>query len=196
MKEDDFLVYIIRNDRRIRRKTQYIILTHSRNLIEDFYINPKVIQGYHGYTWGLWQKYFIKDLQKDLLPCHYFAEYLENDYVIYKGLGDVQYSYFLEDLVSASIIPYQYLNSILIDIGIDFSLYIPDNRLYEHLADKLICPLIREYKLDFTRVKYIDDCLNENWEENLKNSTLKYKYTKAQFFDFNILKLNLDKYKK
>ena len=136
-------MYILRNNKRIRRRTDYIILTHSRNLIEDFYIDPVVIQGYRGYTWGIWQNYFLRDLKKPTLPCHYFTEYLDDDFVIFKGLGDISFSYYLEDLASAGVIKFPYINSILIDVGVDFSLNIPDTRMYEHLCDKVICPLLR-----------------------------------------------------
>lgn len=189
-------MYIIRNYRRFRRKTEYIIITHARNLMEKVYIDPSVIQSTNKYTWGIWQKYFIEDLKKPALPCHYFEEYLDRDYAVFKGIADFQPSYFIEDLVSAGVIEYKYLNSILIVIGDDFSVNTIENRLVEHLCDKVITPLLRTYELDFTRVKYIDDCLEESWEENLKYSTLEYKYVKAKYFDFQTIKSNIDKYKK
>jgi hypothetical protein len=189
--------YIIRNYRRIRRKTEYIILTHARNLIEDFYIDPSVIHSSNRkYTWGMWQNYWIDEVKHMVLPCHYFVEFLDKDWVVYKGLHEVQPSYYIEDMVSAGVIKYQYINSILIVIADDYSINTVDRRMSEHLCDKVITGLLREYSLDFTRVKYIDDCLTENWEENLKYSTLTYKYTPAKYFDFQIIKNNIDKYKK
>ncbi|ALN97729.1 hypothetical protein Bp8pS_050 [Bacillus phage vB_BpuM-BpSp] len=189
-------MYILRNFRRIRRRTDYIIITHARNLMEKFYIDPFVIQGNNGFTWGTWQNYFIDDLKKDALPCHYFVEYMERDYVIYKGLADFQPSYFVEDLVSASIIDYKYMNSIVVVISEDFSINTLEDRLCQQLADKVLSPLLRQHELDFTRIKYIDECLKDNWEENLKFSNLNYKYTKQRYFNFQKIKTNIDKYKK
>ena len=189
-------MYIIRNYKRYRRRTDYIIITHARNLIENFYIDPMVILPNNQYTWGTWQKYFIQDLQKPALPCHYFSEFLDRDYVIYKGLEEFQPSYFIEDLVSAGVMKYQYLNSILIVIGDDFSVNTVDNRLAEHLSDKVLTGLLRRYQLDFTKIKYIDDCLMDDWQNNLKYSTLEYKYVPQRYFDMQVIKSNVDKYKK
>jgi len=189
-------MYIIRNYKRIRRKTEYIILTHARNLIENFYIDPIVIQGNRGYTWGIWQNYWVDEVKHMILPCHYFTELLDNDYVIYKGIHEIQSSYYIEDMVSAGVIDFQYLNSLLIVIGDDFSIHNVENRMAEHLCDKVLTGLIRQYHIDFTRIKYIDDCLTKDWENNLKFSTLAYKYTLGKFFDFQVIKKNLDKYEK
>lgn len=189
-------MYILRNYKRIRRKTEYIILTHARNLMEDFFIDNSVILPNHKYTWGIWQNYFIEDLKKPALPCQYFTEFLDKDYVVYKGIADFQPSYYIEDLVSAGVMKYQYLNSILVVIADDFSINTVDNRLAEHLSDKVLAPLLRQFNLDFTRVKYIDECLHDDWKNNLKYSTLQYKYVPQKFFDFQVIKSNIDKFKK
>jgi esterase/lipase superfamily enzyme len=189
-------LYIIRNNRSVRRQTNYIILTHARNLIQDFYIDPVVIHGNNKFTWGIWQRYFIEDLKKDLVPCHYFVEQLSTDYVIYRGMNEFQPSYFVEDLVSASIIDYKYRNSLLVVIGDDFSINTVEERMAQHLSDKLLTGLMKQYNLDFTRIKYIDDCLKPEWKENFKYSSLEYKYTEEKYFDFQTIKTNLDKYKK
>jgi esterase/lipase superfamily enzyme len=188
--------YVIKNYKRFRRKTEYIIITHARNLIENFYIDPVVIQGSRHYTWGIWQRYWLDDLKKPALPCHYFMEYLDKDYVIYTGLYDFQPSYYIEDMVSAGIIDYKYLNSMLIIVGDDFSINTVERRMSEHLSDKVLTGLLRTYELDFTRIKYIDDCLKPEWKENLQNSVLEYKYEPAKYFDFQVIKGDLDKYKK
>jgi hypothetical protein len=189
-------MYIIRNYKRFRRKTEYIILTHARNLIENFYIDPAVIQGNKKYTWGIWQNYWISELKKPALPCHYFVELLDTDYVIFKGLHEVQPSFFIEDLVSAGVMKFDYLNAILVVISDDFSINTVENRMAEHISDKVLTGLLRHYQLDFTRVKYIDECLTDEWKDNLKFSTLEYKYTPARYFDFQKIKSNIDKYKK
>jgi hypothetical protein len=189
--------YIIRNYRRYRRKTEYIIITHARNLIENIYIDPIVIKGGgRKFTWGIWQRYWIDDLKKPALPCHYFMEYLDKDYVIYTGLYDFQPSFYIEDLVSAGVIDYKYLNSMLIIIGDDFSTNTIERRMSEHLSDKVLTGLLRTYELDFTRIKYIDECLKPEWKENLANSTLEYQIEPAKHFDFNVIKGDLDKYRK
>jgi hypothetical protein len=189
-------MYIIRNYKRFRRRTDYIMITHARNMMEKFYIDPSVILPNNRYTWGTWQRYWMEDLKRDALPCHYYEEFLDRDYVVYRGLAEFQPSYYIEDMVQAGVIQYKYLNSILVVVADDWSVNTVERRLSEHLADKVLTPLMREYELDFTRVKYIDDCLMEDWEKNLKMSTLTYKYTPAKYFDFQVLKSDIDKFKK
>jgi hypothetical protein len=189
-------MYIIRNNRRIRRKTEYIIITHARNLMEKFYIDPMVIQSNRQFTWGIWQQYWIEDLKREVLPCHYFQEFLDKDYVVYKGLADFQPSYYIEDLIQAGVMEYKYINSILIVVADDWSINTVERRLSQHLANTVLTPLLRQFELDFTRIKYIDECLMDDWENNLKYSTLEYKYTPARYFDFQVIKSDLDKYKK
>jgi len=189
-------MYQIRNFRRFRRKTEYIILTHARNLQEKMYINNEVLRDNKYYTWGIWQKYWLDDLKRQALPCHYFVERIDTDYVVFKGLNDFQPSQYIEDMVSAGVMKYDYINAILIVIGDDFSMNTVETRLMQHLADKVVTGLLRTHELDFTRVKYIDECLSENWKESLESSTLDYQYKENLFYDKQILLTNINKYKK
>lgn len=190
-------MYKIKVFRRLRRKTEHIIIVQAKNLREtNQQITPEVLRGTYRYTWGIWQQYFLTDLVKDALPCHYFAELLDRDYVVYKGLNDYKPSYYVEDLVRNNIIESKYKNSILIVLGEDFELDVLEKRLSDHLCDKVIVPLLREYKLDFTRVKLLDECLTENWEDNLKMSDLKYDIHTHKYFDMNTIKMSITRYER
>lgn len=189
-------MYIINKDRRIRRKTEYIILSSVRNTQEDFSIEPDLLVDNTMFTWGIWQNYYIDYLQKKLLPCHYFIEKVESDWVIYKGLNIFQPSYFIEDLVSCGVINRNYMNAILILIGQDYSKYTVDKRMSQHLSDKVLTELMRNYKIDFNHIKYIDECFTKDWKENLKFSNIKYKIEPERYFDRQVIKEYVDKYNK
>lgn len=190
-------MYKIKRFKRIRPKVDYIIITQSINLIDkNVYIDPMVYQRSYKYTWGRWQEYFMRDLYKPALPCHYFSEFLDKDFVVYKGLPDIQPSYYIEDLVSAGIIEYKYLNSILVVIGENFTTDNLEQRLTDHLSDKVLCPLIRQKKLDYSRIKLLDDCLTENWEINLQSSILNYDIKPHTYFNPDLLDFSMKRYKK
>lgn len=190
-------MYQIFKNRKVRRRTDYIILTQATNMIqEDFkYIDPIVNENTYLYTWGIWQKYFYKNLKRKSLPCHYFCELLDDDYVIYNGLGICQPSYFLTDLVNSGVIDFQYRDSIVIALGDNYNKNTLNKRMMEQLSSKVIYPLLREYGLSPIRVKYIDECLTNNWEVALQLSQPKYLYTKVNNFDTTIMKNIIDNYK-
>lgn len=188
-------MYKIRLFKRIRLKTEYIILLQASNLMKNnIPVDPNIIPGSYKYTWGIWQNYFLRDLYQEALPCHYFTELLDRDYVIYKGLPDFKPSYFIEELVKNNILQSQYKNSIVVVIGEDFNTDVLEQRLAEHLSDKVLVPLLREYDLDFTRIKLLDECLDPNWEEYLKHSKLNYNIKKHKYFDMQTIRFSINKY--
>jgi hypothetical protein len=189
-------MFQLRRFKRIRLRTDYIVLIPSTLLIEEkFFIDPLVINSGNMYTWGIWEKYFLHSLKKEALPCHYFTELVGEDYVTYKGLPDFQPSYFMEDLVSAGIIDYKYRNSLVVVVGENFNLHTLEKRLAEQLASKVLSPLLRINKLHPERIKFIDECFKEDWKTSLKYSTLDYKLTESKYFDINILLSAIFKYK-
>ena len=66
----------------------------------------------------------------------------------------------------------------------------------EHLCDKVLADIMRRYRMTWDKIVYIDDCLQENWQENLRNSTLQYNYKLGTYFDFQKIKVNINKFKK
>lgn len=188
-------MFPLKKFRRIRRRTDYILLVPSVMLMEKFYIDPLVINSGRMYTWGIWEKYFLDDLKKEALPCHYFMEQVADDYVCYKGLPDFQPSYFAEDLVSAGIIDYKFRNSIVVVLGENFNIDVFSTRFAEQLACKVVAPLLREYSLHPERIKFIDECLKEDWKTSLSYSTLQYDIKESNYFDINKLLQAVNKYK-
>lgn len=188
--------YIIRNNKRIKVFTKYIIITHSRNLLEDGkFIKPEAVAHNSFFTAGVMEEYFMKTLKKYSMPYHYYVDSIGDDWFIFKELREYNPSYYIEDLVSAGVIEAKYLNSILVCISEDFSRYTIDRRMSEQLVSKLITDLIRKYNdLDITKVKYIDDCLTDNWKDNLSKSTLKYQYKEGIYYDRDLIRMDYNKF--
>lgn len=190
-------MYVIKKYRSFRPKTEWIIMTQSTNLIRSgLYIDPIVLRGNYKYTYGIWQEYFMHDMHLPDVPFHYFVELLDQDYVIYKGTADQKKSLYLEELAKYGVIDFYYKNAILIVFQDNFKYEIPDPRMYDHLNHKLISQLMRQYHLDFTRIKILDECLSENWEQKLKESPLKYEINLHKHFNDVIYKMSLLKYYK
>lgn len=176
-------MYQIYRNRERRIKTEYIILAHARNLHDlTQYIKPSVKLSSYSYTWAVWQKYFMRDIQKGTvteansptLPMHYFVELLDEDYVAFAGIPHSQPSWYIQELVDANILPYKYKNSILIVIGEDYTIDVAEDRMFEHLCQKVLSGLAYDYKLGHTHIITMDDALSIGWKEQHKLSNLNY----------------------
>lgn len=190
-------MYQILKNKLIRRRTEYIIVMQAKNTVETRfrYMNPIFTRSTFKYSWGHWQSYYMEDLKRPTLPCHYFVELLDKDYVVYQGLSEEHPSYFIDELVSAGVIKSEYKHAILICIAENYNIDIPEYRMYEHLASKCICSLMRRYKLRRDRIKYFDEVLTDNWDEMLATSDLTYDIEKTTLFDPVIMFQHIGFYK-
>lgn len=180
-----------------KNKTDYIILCQAKNLFPTGVpLDPSITRGNRRYTWGTWQNYFMSRTGEYRLPCHFFTEFIDNDYVIYNGLGISQRSYFLDDLIDLGVIDRAYRDSIFVLIQEDLEVDKLENRFYEHLCDKLICPMMLEYNIQPSRVVYIDEILNINWQEKQLQTKLDYGITEARFYNRTQLLQYINRYRR
>jgi hypothetical protein len=181
----------------MRSSTTSIVISHVRNTWrKSTYVNPTIKEGSYHFTWGLWQNYYLKELGAKLLPCHYFAELVDKDYVIYRGCAECQQSWYMRELAEAKMIPYQYRDAILILVGEDFSLEIMEERLSDHLCDKVISDIMKGTFLDINRIFKLDDILVTGWEEAAKLAGINYDITMQRYFDIRNLRINLGRFTK
>lgn len=179
---------IYRANKRKRLRTDYIILVPAECFLEgSFYYPPFILNSGAKYTWDIWEKYFLKDLKHDTLPCHYFMERVNEDYVSINANPRFIPSYFIEDLAQAGIIDYKYRHSIVVMLGYNFNLYPMDRRMCTQLSYKILNPLMYDYNLHPERIKFIDECFKEGWQDFSKYSTLEYHLTESEHFDFDVL---------
>jgi len=169
-------MYDIKMYRSKRPNTKYIILTHSINLIKpSIYINPVVNRSTYKLTWDLWLEYWYHDQMKLDVPCHYYVELLNKDYVVFTGLAMQKKSWYLEELANNNLIDDIYRDSLLVMIGENYIYDLPEDRLYKIIANRILSPMCYQYKINFSdRVLILDDILKPNYENILKNSRLEY----------------------
>ena len=180
-----------------RLKTEYVIICHIRDLWKrDTFVLPSAKIGNYHYTYDIWQEYFLKEISQKLLPFHFFAELLNKDYVIYNGLNFSQQSWYLRELSENGIIPYAARDAVLIVIGEDFSVNPFVDRLSDHLCDKILSWLTRDYNVQYNRILKLDEILIKDWKNALKVSKLNYDITEQTYFDINLLQLNLRNFNK
>lgn len=187
--------YQIKRTKRKRIRTDYILLVPSVCFLEgNFQYSPLFLNSGGKYIWDKWEKYLIKDLGHEVLPCNYFFTRVNEDYLGIVGCPYFHPSYFVEDLVQAGVIDYKYLHSIVIMLDFNFNLYNMDKRFATQLSYKLLNPLLRMYKLQPDRIKFIDECYKEDWKDFTKYSRLTYHLTESEYFDFNQLMPYVHKY--
>ena len=78
-----------------------------------------------------------------------------------------------------------YVNSILIGIGEDFSLELPDKRLWEQLSYRVINPLVVDHHeiKDIYSIKYIDEIINwDNYYKAVEEGKIRYQIYPSKFF--------------
>jgi len=181
-----------------RSENKYIILTQAMSTYENFgYLsNDALLGGSYKYTWGEWQKYYIQTAHHRKLPCHYYMEFLDDDYVIYVGNPLCNKSYFLEDLARNEIINQNYANAILVVLSEDFRYVQTDKEMLYHLCDKLVSSLMVQFPISDSAVLTLDDILKNEWKENLENSGLKYNIQPMSKFNKNELLRMIRQYRK
>jgi hypothetical protein len=191
-------LYQIFNDRRGRMRTDYIIISQARNLYENTtHLSPDVrFGGSYVYTWGAWQRYFHVELKRRSVPCHFFTELIGDDYAVLNGVGLTERSYFIDDLADNYVIYERYRHSLLVLVGDDFSYQQAERRMIEHLCDKVLGPMAKEYGLDRSRIVSLDDCLMAGWRDSLASSRLRYDVQLGPKLDMDNIRLIYNEYKK
>ena len=180
-------MYKIFNQRHPRFRTDQLIISHARNALlssMQFLPGQVLVGGGQAYTWGPWQQYWMRDVISLDLPCHWFAELLGQDYVIYAGLNEDNQSWWVERLVEDGLIPERYLNSLVLFTGEDYSIDALEDRLVDHLCDKLLSALVSKYGMDPIKdFVYIDDCLVDGWESQWKETGGRFAIKPGTFYD-------------
>lgn len=187
--------YNIRPDRRRRSSSDpHVIITHMPNLLlKDFsYGNENLIRGSYKYSWGRTQNYLIRHAFRYGLPMHYYVELLDKDYVVFKGISEYKPSYYVNELVDLGIIQRKYRDAILVVIAEDFSLTTPDERMFSHLADKVLVHIKKTMGIPYNKIDYIDECYTDSYLDHLDECRFKFKpMTK---FDKSKMQLYFRKY--
>lgn len=190
--------YRLWKNTRYRKTTKYIILVPSMYFYDrknPIYIDNIVRDSADLYVYDIWEKYFMRGQQQKYLPYHYFMTKVGDDGIAIKGQPDYNYSWYVEDLVSAGIIEFTYINSIVVMLDWNFALRTYDRRMASQLVYKVLNPVLKENKLSPERIVFIDDILKDNWKDIMDTSNLDYELGISTYFNFDIINQYLSQYK-
>lgn len=145
-------------------KPPHIIIMHSQNLItNEGYIDGSVRRGNYKYTFGKWEAYLMKYVNKKRLPMHRFFEFVDSDYVSIEGLDISRRSYFLENMTNEGVIERGHTDDFLVVVGENFELDVPDDRFYEVLTERILSPMFHMFNLTLDNVYIYDEILTEKF---------------------------------
>lgn len=190
--------YRFKNVKQKRGKTKGIVIVTLPNLIEmASHIDPDILVGSTVYTWGEVQKYFFREVVRESLPMHYSVELVDKDYAIYTGEALTVPSYFLQELAAHNVIPYTLQDSICVCVMENFNIDIPDNRMWDLLAHRVITPLMRTNGLDEGDVTFLDEIVNwDTYKVKHREKKVKFLMGKSKRFDRIQLISSVKKYSK
>jgi hypothetical protein len=179
---------------------QNIIITPAYNfIVKGTVFQPNMFIDSYKLCWPYIEKYNYETLMGKQPPCHYFAEFYDKDFVFFKGVGDTQYSWFLRELIEKGAIHTQYSNSLLIMVADDYRIDVPSKRLLQGLANYIITPLMRQYKLSQERVLFIDSILRPDAKQTMldnKDLNRRFMLDEATYYDHNQLLFTIKDYLK
>jgi hypothetical protein len=114
------------------------------------------------YTWKRVQEFFYRrpEARNGQMPMHYYAEYLDDDYVTYVGCPLSNRSWFLQMAVAAGVLPVMYNDAILIVLQENYGVEVTDKRLWRILSHTVISPLMRLFDVTRDRVVFFEKIAN------------------------------------
>ena len=189
--------------RRQDERPSGIVLMHSLNLINKDYIIPAFVRhSTDSPSWVTWQDYLLNKVgphtngyySKTRLPMHYFEEYLESDYVVYKGLNEYKESWFLSQMVNYGIIESQFKDALLIVIDDNFETDMIRQRVYDQLVQKVLDEIMHHWHFTVNDIYYYDEILTNKAFDNMENNPdFTFEYHPMLNYDFTKLKLAVDR---
>jgi len=185
--------------KRVREPTGILLVPLHNLMVRGTVWEPRMLRSSYRYSWGKYQRYFYEDLQASQPPCHFYVEFLEDDYVFFSGIGRSQVSWFLYELAATGAIPHGRKDDILIVLNDDFREGVPDRRMLQGIANFLITPMMREYGMAVNRVRFFDDALAPNAAEKAlenKNQLRRFILEESRYWDHHQMESHVKEYLK
>jgi hypothetical protein len=188
---------LMRADETYRRQGRHIIVAQIESLVPlHTTLDPAIWGGGNtSYTWKRVQTFYSRSplARNSQLPMHYFAEYLEDDYVMYVGCPLTNKSWFLQQAVAAGVLPVQYMDAILVVIQENYSVENVERRLWRVLANNLITPMMRLFDITKERVVFFEDLANR---EAVNGPDWPFRWREPTFLDPLMLQLQIKDFMK
>ena len=151
-------------DRDYRRQGKHIIIAQMESIVPlHATMDPSIWgAGDIAYTWKRVQEFYYRrpEARNGQMPCHYYSEYLDDDYVTYVGCPLTNRSWFLQMAVAAGVLPVVYNDAILIVLQENYGVEVTDKRLWRILSHTVISPLMRLFDITRDRVLFFEKIAN------------------------------------
>ena len=151
-------------DRDYRRQGKHIIIAQMESIVPlHATMDPSIWgAGDITYTWKRVQEFYYRrpEARNGQMPCHYYSEYLDDDYVTYVGCPLTNRSWFLQMAVAAGVLPVVYNDAILIVLQENYGVEVTDKRLWRILSHTVISPLMRLFDITRDRVLFFEKIAN------------------------------------
>ena len=151
-------------DRDYRRQGKHIIIAQMESIVPlHATMDPSIWgAGDIAYTWKRVQEFYYRrpEARNGQMPMHYYAEYLDDDYVTYVGCPLTNRSWFLQMAVAAGVLPVVYNDAILIVLQENYGVEVTDKRLWRILSHTVISPLMRMFDVTRDRVLFFEKIAN------------------------------------
>ena len=190
-------LYNYRKAIRVRVKDIVIVTIPSLINRQKFEIDPNLLYKNKYFTWNIFENYFKLDLQMDDIPVHYAMEKVGKDWVILNGCPTITKSIFLEELSKFNIIHPLFENSLCICIVDDFSMNIPELRMWKMLCHRILSGFLAEKRLSKASIHFIDEIVNwEAYKAAWETGKFFNQINPSTFYERQILEMELTTYKK
>ena len=187
----------VAQDQTYRRQGRHIIIAQMESIVPlQTTLDPSIWGGGNSdYTWGRVQQFYARSplARKGQMPMHYYAEYLDDDYVTYVGCPLSNKSWFLQSAVAAGVLPIQYMDAILVVLQESYTLENIDRRLWKLLAHTTLSPLMRLFDVSKERVLFFENLVNR---EAVESEKWPFRWREPTFLDPIQLLLFLKEYEK
>lgn len=185
-----------------RQQSKFVVITTLSNL--SVRLNPmspdmKLHQGY--YFFDKVSKYFRERLEYREIPFHYYLNEIKGDWNTFIPTPYDYRSVFLKESVEQGYLPFWFKDAILIVVQDNYSIRIPDDRVYDMMASKVLDPLLSTLKVGrfMDSVFWLDEVFDfnkYNADKELYKVDHNYKYDvqPMKYFDRVIFNLQCRKY--
>ena len=193
------------NDKRHTRpksnKPRHVMLVPFHNMmVQRKMFEPRLLKGTYRQQWRAFESYCFDDLMMDQMPCHYFVEFLNRDYVAYVAAPLTSRVSFADVLSASGAIDHMHRHDIVIVIAEDFRLETADRRMLQFLMHTLVSPVMKMYGLGYEKVQIVDDMWSSDlapervllYQEELR----RFKLDKSKYWDPALADIVLKNFKK
>jgi len=172
-------------DNEYRRVGRHIVLCTLESMVpRDSVLDPSIwaVGGNTEYTWGKvqWTYTRLPQARRNLLPMHYYVEYVDSDYVTYVGAPLTNRSWFLQEAAAKGVIPTMMADAVLVALQENYAVEVTERRLWKLLAANLLTPLMRQLEVPRERVVFLEQVCNE---EVARSAGWLYKYRSPKYLD-------------